>query len=148
MQPLRVWRLSATASLPARGSEQLDVAFVLDLTGSMGSWIDQCKTHVASIIASLRSDLDVAEVVVWRGHGLVGAIPGLLIAQERGRLLVPGPVRLPRGCARCGVLRLLSRVTASSCQICCGCWLHGARLRIMSTPPARLPIRFRSPATP
>ena len=42
-------RRSARA-LPARGSA-LDVAFVLDLTGSMGSWIDQCKTHVASILA-------------------------------------------------------------------------------------------------
>ena len=33
--------------MAARGSEVVDVCFVLDLTGSMGQWIDACKTHIA-----------------------------------------------------------------------------------------------------
>jgi hypothetical protein len=50
--------------LPPRGSETIDVCFVLDLTGSMGSWLAQCKSHVASIIRSLRDELAVATVRV------------------------------------------------------------------------------------
>ncbi|KOO28486.1 mhck ef2 kinase domain family protein [Chrysochromulina tobinii] len=50
--------------LPPRGSETIDVCFVLDLTGSMGSWLAQCRSHVASIIRSLRDELAVATVRV------------------------------------------------------------------------------------
>lgn len=54
----------ALRPMPARGAEVVDVCFVLDLTGSMGTWIRQCKDHIASIIQTLRSDLDVGEVRV------------------------------------------------------------------------------------
>jgi hypothetical protein len=50
--------------MPPRGSETVDVCFVLDCTGSMGTWIDQYKRHVSSIIGSLRSDLAVGAVRV------------------------------------------------------------------------------------
>ena len=50
--------------MPPRGSETIDVCFVLDLTGSMGTWLAQCKSHVASIIRSLRDELAVATVRV------------------------------------------------------------------------------------
>ena len=50
--------------MPPRGAETIDVCFVLDLTGSMGQWIDQCKSHVKSIIHSLKDDLAVRTVRV------------------------------------------------------------------------------------
>ena len=43
--------------MPSRGAEIVDVCFILDLTGSMGRWIDQCKTHVSNVIRGLKADL-------------------------------------------------------------------------------------------
>lgn len=50
--------------MAARGSEVVDVCFVLDLTGSMGTWIDACKSHIGAIIEALRDELDVGQVRV------------------------------------------------------------------------------------
>lgn len=55
--------------MPPRGTETIDVLFVLDLTGSMGPWIDQCKSHISSIIHALRDDLGVRTVrVAFTGY--------------------------------------------------------------------------------
>ena len=62
-----VGRFKPRASLrpmPSRGAEIVDVCFILDLTGSMGRWIDQCKTHVSNVIRGLKADLAVGEVRV------------------------------------------------------------------------------------
>merc|ERR1719359_1272474 len=55
---------SGLRPMPPRGQEVVDVCFILDLTGSMGAWIDQCKQHVAAVIRCLQDDLAVKEVRV------------------------------------------------------------------------------------
>ena len=36
------------------GQDSLDVMFIIDCTGSMQKWIDQCKKDVRSIIETIR----------------------------------------------------------------------------------------------
>ena len=76
--------------IPARGSETIDVCFMLDLTGSMGPWIHQCRQHVAGIIHALRDELAVSSVRVafvgyrdWaeRGSGRVVTVNFVPLAE-------------------------------------------------------------------
>ncbi|KAJ8609029.1 hypothetical protein CTAYLR_008713 [Chrysophaeum taylorii] len=55
--------------LPERRADTIvDVAIVMDLTGSMGSWIAQCKEHLANIVWSLARDVDSRVRVAFVGY--------------------------------------------------------------------------------
>jgi hypothetical protein len=49
--------------IPSNASEiEVDICFLMDLTASMGSWIDACKTHLKNIINELKGETNVGKI--------------------------------------------------------------------------------------
>lgn len=57
-----------SAPLIDRSRVTLDLLLVMDLTGSMGAWMDQAKQHLTNIVNSLRDETGIGEIRV----GFVG----------------------------------------------------------------------------
>jgi hypothetical protein len=57
--------LRGAGDLPSRRCDiTLDLALVMDLTGSMGSWMEAAKQHLTSIVESLRTDTGIGAIRV------------------------------------------------------------------------------------
>ena len=58
------WKMVAPARMRGRKiswdpkNPQIDVCFVLDTTGSMGTWINACRQHIVAILDSLQDSTD------------------------------------------------------------------------------------------
>ena len=57
----------------------VDIAFVIDTTGSMGSFIDEAKRRVRDLVASLGAELDIRVVLIDYQDHHSGDIPGRLL---------------------------------------------------------------------
>jgi hypothetical protein len=58
--------------------QSLDVMFIMDCTGSMGSWIQTCKTEIESIINNIVSQFNMSSirisVVAYRDYNYDGSL--------------------------------------------------------------------------
>jgi hypothetical protein len=60
--------MRSTRPITDRSTVSLDLLLVMDLTGSMGAWMDQAKQHLTGIVNSLKEDTGIGEIRV----GFVG----------------------------------------------------------------------------
>lgn len=88
------------AGMPSDPSEAVvDVCIVMDLTGSMGAWIDACRTHLIGIMRELQTEATVKHINVafvgyrdYEDEGRVVVkpfVPVALVEEVRGLVLRP-----------------------------------------------------------
>lgn len=65
-----------TRSITDKSEVTLDLLLIMDLTGSMGSWMEQTKQHLVEIVNSLKTDTGIGDIRVgfvgYRDYGDAG----------------------------------------------------------------------------